>query len=277
MRISSTMVGGRETRQAYLETGDVEELTTRLVRQGARELAAQYAFWIKPVNRGGRQVTGKNQKLEARIREDVERVFKVAEESEDAWAVFNLIAEANPKLKGYAYRLARQGKGEELRKLAVRAGVPRGIDEGIYRLLRTGTGQIGRNVRAQSLVTKGARERLVAKQAKRIGLAKASWWQAAQSISSGRLRITLESGSSVERFAKEVKRAGRGVDAGGGDVVPGILANARVFSRLDYIDAAFAPGGRLRAQERAADKLDEDAGKALQAMERRANRMLRAA
>lgn len=199
------------------------------LKMQARFLARDLARETAPVGFGERARAG----IAKRVAQDVRLMFPANQLSQrNASRVYELIkAEFDEGTADAFWREWRKGNTAKAERYMRRRGIKRGVDESEYERRRKAGDLRGAPI---ALAAESRVESMIRRRQKRVGMAKAGWYQAARGVG-GRLRVTNSgNGKTVAAFPKWVIAAGSGLALGGARVRSGPRPMVKIFSKVRH-------------------------------------------
>lgn len=199
------------------------------LKMQARFLARDLARETAPVGFGERARAG----IAKRVAQDVRLMFPANQLSQrNASRVYELIkAEFDEGTADAFWREWRKGNRAKAERYMRRRGIKRGVDENEYERRRKAGDLRGAPI---ALAAESRVESMIRRRQKRVGMAKAGWYQAARGVG-GRLRVTNSgNGKTVAAFPKWVIAAGSGLALGGATVQSGPRPMVTIFSNVRH-------------------------------------------
>jgi len=239
--------------------------TLSQLKMEARSLSKDLAYETSPRGFGERA----RRQIAKSIDRDVRRLFPENElTTGNASQVYDILESHFDKGVADAFWLQfKSGNHEKASKFLRRRGLPRGVRAEEYETRRKQKGGVGRKPIA--LAARSRIESMIRKKQKRIGMAKAGWYQAARGVG-GRLRTTSSaSGKAVAAFPKWVIAAGRGLNLGGARVVAGANPSVTIFSDVRHGRKALKQGVMTRALARTELRMKKVLAKKIEAENRK--------
>lgn len=238
----------------------VEKATESQLRSQARGLCKDLSRFTGPEGFGERA----RRQIAKFIESDVRKMFPANELSAaNANQVFKLIKKQFGEEVADAFWFHFKSKDlERAGRFMRRRGLPRGVNESEYDRRRKRSGGVGGEPIA--LASKSRVESLIRRRQKRIGMAKAGWYQAARGVG-GRLRTTNSAGVTRAAFPKWVIAAGRGMQLGGARFKGGSRMQMLIFSRVRHGRAALRSEVMTRALAATQVRLKKVLEKAIEA------------
>ncbi len=225
----------------------VEEAGDRVLKQGARELAGECARLTRPAGLGDKP--GKDG--ERMIASEVRRLFPA---KGDGGRIYELIKAKDVVLANQYYAAFKRNNTNLMSRIIRKAGVARGIDEGVHRALRK-KGGVRSSTLPIAVVTPGAQRGYIRRQQKMVGLAKGGWFVASKSLG-GRSRVQTNSGKLVQKYPKYVRRHGRKGELGGSSFQgSGRKRSVRIWNNVRFSGAVFNSSDRSKALAQAKQRL----------------------
>jgi hypothetical protein len=263
MRVTGKVTGlDPLKKQIALFPKEVQRPMDKLLIQEVRTLAVESARITLPFG-----LTDKPfKKLAARIKADINRIFKRAD---NLGTAFKQLEAADPVLAREYWRADKNGEPEKarriLRKLCAKAGIPIGaIRPDLHKNARTARyGRVPDSAKTLAVISKGeALDRYIAKVQKQIGAVKAGWIAAAKALGGtvrGIPRWANTGAHKNSHGSAAVKRAEKG-------------STVELTNQVSYAPQACDDGQLRHAERRARLRLQNAIAEKLKAMAERAFR-----
>ena len=263
MRVTGKVTGlDPLKKQIALFPKEVQRPMDKLLIQEVRTLAVESARITLPFG-----LTDKPfKKLAARIKADINRIFKRAD---NLGTAFKQLEAADPALAREYWRADKNGEPEKarriLRKLCAKAGIPVGaIRPDLHKNARTARyGRVPDSAKTLAVISKGeALDRYIAKVQRQIGAVKAGWIAAAKTLGGtvrGIPRWANTGAHKTSQGTAVVKRGDKG-------------ANIELHNQVSYAPEACNDTQLRQAERRARMRLQHAMAEKLKAMAARAFR-----
>jgi hypothetical protein len=239
-----------------------KEALTQL-RTQARSLCRDLAFETAPVGFGERARRG----IAKSIERDLRRMFPANQLGPaNGGRIYELVEHVFDKETADAFWYHyKAGDYNRAGRIMRRRGIPRTVDEAAYERARRDGKLNGPPI---ALAAPSRVNALLKRKLKRIGMAKAGWYQAARGVG-GRLRVTTGTGATKAAFPKWVIAAGSGLSLGGAGVRGGDRPRVVIYSKVRHGRRALGDAVMGRAIKRTERRMGKIMEKAIEAKNRK--------